>query len=58
MGGQGTQLKQEGSAAQLLPHRASQEAREAGGQQLWFHGCEPVPQRGAKHKPSHTRMQK
>lgn len=48
----------EGSVDQLLPRGASQQAKEAGGQQLWFHGCEPEPQRGAKHKLSPIGMQK
>lgn len=33
-------------------------AGEAGEQQLWFHGCEPEPQRGAKHQLPPVWMQK
>jgi len=33
-------------------------AGEAGEQQLWFHGCEPEPQRSAKHQLPPVWMQK
>lgn len=55
---QGTQLQHSGSVDQLPPPRASQQAGEAGEQQLWFLGCEPEPQRGAKHQLPPVWMQK
>lgn len=56
--GQGAQLKDGRLYGPAAPMQGLQQAGEAGGQQLWFHGCAPEPRRSAKHKLSHIWVQK